>query len=295
MSLCSMTGYGRGTASVDGLRVEAEISSVNRKQLDVSISLPKSLSLFESRVAELVHRHIARGRITGDVVLNRSSAGKARGIRVDGDLAAAYLRALRTAGKKLELKDDLSISQLLTLPDVLVYDNRMEDSETLWAVMEKALTQAMENLLRMRRKEGQALQKELLSMVGRLRKMLAVIRRRAPAVVKVYRENLLARLAQAGLAGGGIPDDRLLKEIALFADRSDIAEELTRLESHFNQAEELLRKTESVGRTLDFLVQEMLREINTIGSKANDGQIARQVVSFKAELERIREQVQNIE
>ncbi|MFH0881017.1 MAG: YicC/YloC family endoribonuclease [Lentisphaerota bacterium] len=295
MSLCSMTGYGRGAAVENGLRIEVELSSVNRKQLDVCVSLPKSLSLFESRVFDLVHHQVSRGRVTGEVILSRSSRNKARGIRVDHELAKAYLHALRDGASKLGLKDDFSGHLLLDLPDVLVYEERIADLEALWPLLEKALKQAVDQLIQMRRKEGSNLKKELESQLKQLAAYLTVIRRHAPAVAKLFRKNLLARLEQAGLTGTKVPDERLLKEIALFADRSDISEEMTRLDSHLGQASELLKKSESVGRTLDFLVQEMLREINTIGSKANDGLIARQVVLFKAELERIREQVQNLE
>ncbi len=295
MSLMSMTG--RGTGSVGGrlARVEIELSSVNRKQLDVGVGLPRFLASFESRVQERIQRVLSRGRVSGEIRVTWAEAAQALGVRVDEARARAHVEAVRTAAKKMGLTDDLKASMLLSLPEVVVSEYRAADFEALWGVVEQALEMALTGLQAMRKKEGAALGRDLRARVKQLGGLAGEIGERAPGVVVTYRENLLKRIGEAlpgtDLAG----DERLLKEIALFADRSDITEERVRLDSHLKQVDDLLKKGGVVGRTLDFLVQEMGREINTIGSKANDGEITRRVIAFKTELERIREQVQNVE
>ncbi len=295
MSLMSMTGRGTGAAAARLARVEAELSSVNRKQLDVNVGLPRFLASFESRVQEKVQRAVSRGRVTGEIRVTWAASAQAAGVRVDEGLARAHVAALRASAKKLGLPDDLKASALLALPEVLVFEHRAVDIEALWPVVEKALAAALSNLRAMRKKEGAALGRDLRARLKQLTVLGREIGTRVPAVAATYRENLLKRLAEALPGADLAADERVLKEIALFADRSDITEEQVRLASHLKQAGHLLKTGGVVGRTLDFLVQEMGREINTIGSKANDGEITRRVISFKTELERIREQVQNIE
>ena len=294
MAFFSMTGFGRGIASAQGVRVEVELSSVNRKQLDILVNLPKYLAVLESRVHEKVHKALSRGRINVDFAIQRSSSSRAEAIRVDEELARVFVSDLKKAAARLGLKDDLGSSILLSLPDVVRYEQNGAAAATCWPLIERALDAAIKDLLKMRAREGVALQKDLRKRLLTLKKIVREIRAHAPRVISLYRDSLLSRLKQAGLTIEN-PDERLLRELALFADRSDITEELTRLDSHLEQANDLMKTTEAVGRSFDFLVQEMFREINTIGSKANDGTILRQVVAFKAELERIKEQVQNIE
>ncbi len=294
MNLCSMTGYGHGAAIAGGLKIEVELSSVNRKQLDLSINLPRTLGVLESRVHEAVRRVIARGRVTVDITVHRSARARAQSVRVDEPLAAAYLKALRRAAARLGLSGDFEARTLLALPDVLNCDQPDEEAERMWPLLARALDSGLAALRRMRAREGAALQRDLLRRVGALETHLRVVRKNAPAVVARYRRSLLARLEQAGFTWDK-PDERLLRELALFADKCDITEETTRLASHLRQARDLLRGREAAGRPLDFLLQEIMREINTIGSKANDAAILQRVVAFKAEVERIREQVQNIE
>lgn len=291
----SMTGRGTGAAAGRLARVEVELSSVNRKQLDVDVGLPRFLSSFESRVQELVQGRLSRGRVSGEIRVTWAEAAQAAGARVDLGLARATVTALRAAAKKLELPDDLKASALLSLPGLVALEHGERDLETLWPSVRKALDAALAKLQAMRKKEGAALARDLQGRLATLRTLVGEIAARAPGVAETYRANLLKRIA-AALPGTDLAgDERLLKEVALFADKADVAEELVRLESHFRQAAGLLKTGGVVGRTLDFLVQEMGREINTIGSKANDGEIARRVVACKAELERFREQVQNIE
>ena len=291
----SMTGRGAGAAFGRLARVEVELSSVNRKQLDVDVGLPRFLASFESRVQELVQSRLSRGRVTGEIRVTWAETAQASGAQVDVGLARATVAALRAAAKKLGLPDDLKASALLSLPGLVSFDRGGRDLEALWPSVRKALEAALAKLQAMRRKEGAALGRDLRGRLATLRKETAAIAARAPGVAEIYRANLLKRIGDA-LPGSDLAgDERLLKEVALFADKADVAEELVRLDSLFRQAAGLLKAGGVVGRALDFLVQEMGREINTIGSKANDGEIARRVVACKAELERFREQVQNLE
>jgi len=294
MSLRSMTGYGRGDASAKGLRVEVELNSVNRKQLEVRISLPRAWQSLESRVVELAQEAISRGQVSGSIVVHVSESLRAKSLQVNRALAGVYVAELRKIAKALKLKDDLSASLVLSLPEVVSYSGVDQDVDYVWPVMEKGMKAAIANLLVMRLKEGAALTHDLENRLKKLEAHLDCIRLEAPQVTERYREVLRKRLAQAGVPLD-VTDPVLTKDLALFADRSDITEEITRLESHLKQAYVLFKSREPVGRTLDFLAQEMFREINTIGSKANEVRITRQVIEFKTELERIREQVQNIE
>lgn len=294
VSLKSMTGCGRGSLFADGIKIEVEVSSVNRKQLDVSINLPRALSVLESRVYEEVHGALTRGRVSVEVLLHRSTRNLVQSIRIDEQLAGAYVKALRKTAKKLNLRDDLGGSLLLTLPDVLKYEQLEEETESVWPLIRKALQRALCKLMEMRVREGKELQRDLQERFGRLSRSLDHITRRAPEVTEKYRVGLMERLEKAGVVTQ-TDDEKLLREMAFFADRSDFTEEVTRLKSHFKQAAVLMKGNGTAGRSLDFLVQEMLREINTLGSKANDSEVSKQVVFFKTELERIREQVQNIE
>ena len=295
MNLMSMTGRGTGAAAGRNARVEAELSSVNRKQLDVNVAVPRFLASFESRIQEMIRRALSRGRVSGEIRVTWTESSRAAGVRVDAGLARGQVAALRAAARQLDLPDDLQASALLALPEVVVFERTAADLEPLWPAVARALGAALAGLQAMRRQEGAALGRDLRARLKQLRKGMAGIRKRAPAVAEAYRAALLKRIG-AALPGTDLADDeRLLKEIALFADKTDITEELVRLDSHLDQAAGLLRTGGAVGRPLDFLVQEMGREINTIGAKANDAAVARRIVAIKTELERFREQVQNIE
>jgi len=295
MSLMSMTGRGTGTAASRLARVEVELSSVNRKQLDVNVGLPRLLASFESRVQGQIQQAISRGRVTGEIRVTWSDTAPASTMRINERLARSHVGALRATARKLKLPDDLQASVLLTIPGVVDFERQSGNPESIWPLVEKALASALVSLRGMRQKEGAVLRRDLRARFKNLKTLERAIGALAPAVVAVYRKNLLKRISAALPESDLAGDERLLKEIALFADRSDITEERVRLDSHLKQADSLLKTGGVVGRTLEFLIQEMGREINTIGSKANDGQITRQVIAFKAELERIREQNQNIE
>lgn len=294
MALSSMTGFGRGKASSNGMRVEVELSSVNRKQFDVRVSLPRPLLTLESRIHELIHGKISRGCVTATVRITVCPEAAHGNVRVNTEAARAYIRQLRKAAAEQGLEDDLTAASLLQLPSVLGYEDRTEDTERVWQLLRRGLETALRGLLRMRAREGKALQADLDLRIHGLREPYEDIRRHAPAVVERYCRSLRSRMTKMGLSLDS-NDPVVVKEVALFADRSDISEEIVRLDSHMKQAIRLLKSSKPVGRTLDFLCQEMFREINTIGSKANDVGISRQVIRFKAELESIREQIQNVE
>jgi uncharacterized protein (TIGR00255 family) len=291
----SMTGYGWGESSHDGLKVTVELSSVNRKQSEVSISLPRDLEVLEAQIRDEVNRKLSRGRVTIRVSLHTAEGYEGARVQINKPLAQAYARELRAVAKELRLAGDLSVELLIRAPGVLDSNSKISDAEAMWPSVFKALSQALGDMLKMRAREGGHLKKDLSDRIGAMRKAVTRIRKEAPVVQKRYREQLIERIKTAGLQELQIDEERVSKEVVFFADRSDISEELTRLQSHFQQFDDCLKSGEPVGRTLDFLAQEMNREINTIGSKANDSLISREVVQLKTELEKFREQAQNVE
>lgn len=293
MALKSMTGFGEGAASVSGIRVTAEVSSVNRKQLDINVNLPRNLVTLDALVQSKVRAEFSRGRVSG-IIRVEAADGSAGSVKVDEKLAAQYVEGIRKAAKKLKLTDDLGSESIARLPGVVSVEQDNLDADHVSGVLEQALTKALKGLAKMRIAEGKALEKDLRERITLLDESVKEIRKLSESVVSSYREKLFQRLEDAGLEDLA-SDERVVKELAIFADRCDISEELTRLKSHLAQTRKLLRSSEPVGRTLDFLCQELFREINTVGSKANEVEITRLVVAFKTELERIREQVQNIE
>jgi uncharacterized protein (TIGR00255 family) len=293
MDLRSMTGHGRGEATRGAVRAEVELWSVNRRQLEARLALPRALSALEPRVQEALGRSLKRGCVSGTAKITASGSGR-RAARVEMDAARQYLGGLRRVARALGLKDDLSAQSLLAVPELVRCPSPADDPEAAWPALSQALARAVRGLVAMRREEGAALARDIGLRLARLRRLRLRIGALAPRVPARYRKRLLDRLREAGAAAAA-GSQELLREVALLADRSDISEELTRLDSHLGQAGGHLGRGGTVGRTLDFLCQEMFREINTAGSKANDAAISRQVVLFKAELERMREQVQNLE
>ncbi len=289
-----MTGYGRGECSQRGLKVTVEVSSVNRKQTEISVNLPRDLEVLEAQIRDLINQRVARGRVTVRLAIHAAKGGSSH-MRADAALARLYARELRALAKSLHLQDPVTLDMLARAPGVLQAEEQIAEAEELWPSVNKALDAALDVLLKMREREGAFLAKELKGRITFLRAGVARVQKLAPKVAERYRDQLLNRIKAAGLEAPGLDDARLVKEIFYFADRSDISEELTRLQSHFQQFDDCLKTAEPVGRTLDFLAQEINREINTLGSKANDSVISREVVLLKAELEKFREQVQNVE
>jgi uncharacterized protein (TIGR00255 family) len=291
----SMTGYGRGECTAKGARITVELNSVNRKQAEVSLSVPAELESIESDLRDLILASVSRGRVSGRVVLQYTGASRASAVAVNETQAKAYRRELSKLAKSLEIPDNLSLDSLLRLPGVLESAQPTLDAKAFRAPIKRALGQALEGLLSMREKEGGNLGRDLAKRLAKLRRIVKRVAKLAPDVLKHHRERLIERLKKANVDVPDMDDDRLLREIVYYTDRTDITEELTRLDSHFVQLEECLSDVVPVGRKLDFLAQEMFREINTIGSKANDANISSEVVTLKTELEKIREQVQNVE
>jgi uncharacterized protein (TIGR00255 family) len=291
----SMTGYGRGDCAREGFKVTVELSSVNRKQAEISVNLPREMEMLEAQMRDLINRHIARGRLTVRVSLH-AAAGKASArMHLNLPLAQAYARELSRLAKQLKLAGPVSLDHLVRAPGVFQTDEELADAEHLWPAVEKALKQALAALVKTREREGAHLAEDLGARVTLMQKCAIRVQTQAPQAAERYRQQLIERIKSAGLQAPAADDERLLKEVVFFADRSDISEELTRLQSHFQQFNDCVKSKEPVGRMLDFLAQEMNREINTIGSKANDALISREVVILKAELEKFREQAQNVE
>jgi uncharacterized protein (TIGR00255 family) len=290
----SMTGCGRGECVQDGFKITVEVQSINRKQADIQMDLPRDLEVLETSVRNTIHQAISRGRLTVKVLLHAPTGRNSARMHLNRPLARAYTQELRRLASELKLEGDVSLDHIIRAPGVFQTDEQLVQAEDFWPAVRKALQQALKALLKMRAQEGAHLAKDLSGRIRVMRQATTAIGKRAPRVAEQYRRQLMQRIQNAGLEIS-IDDDRLLKEVVLFADRADISEELTRLRSHFQQFADLAKSRAPVGRTLDFLAQEMNREINTIGSKANDGQISHAVVAFKAELEKFREQAQNVE
>ena len=250
----SMTGFGEGAASANGVCVVVELSSVNRKQLDVNIVLPRNLVALDAQVQERVRREFSRGRVSG-VVRVEAAAGAAGTVKIDGQLAAQYIEGIRRVAKTLKLADDLGAETIARLPGLVSVEQEKLDADHVAAVLDEAMGQALRGLAKMRAAEGKAMAADLRARLSLLEEGMKSIKASAPGVVVGYRAKLFQRLEDAGLDDLAA-DERMVKEIAIFADRCDISEELTRLKSHLAQARKLLRSTEPVGRTLDFLCQE---------------------------------------
>jgi len=290
-----MTGYGRGECSRNGFKVAVELSSVNRKQGEISVVLPRELEVLEAQIRDVLNRAISRGRVTARISLHAADGRASDRVRLNVPLARAYARELGRLSRDLKISGPITLDLLARAPGVFETGEEMAEAEDFWPAVETALQKALATLLKMREREGSHLARDLAARITTMRKSTALVQKQAPLVQKRYREQLLQRVQNAGLEAPAPDDERLLKEIVYFADRSDISEELTRLQSHFQQFDDCLNSSEPVGRTLDFLAQEMNREINTVGSKANDSLISRAVVTLKTELEKFREQAQNVE
>lgn len=290
-----MTGYGRGECARDGFNVTVELSSVNRKQAEISVNLPRELEMLEPRLREAILHEVSRGRVTGRVTVHAGDGKSSARMHLNVSLAKAYAHELGKLAKELKLPGPVTLDQLVRAPGVFQTDEELAETEDLWPAVDKALRAALAAMVAMRKREGAHLGKDLAARVVVMRKCVERVAKQAPKSAERYRQQLIERIKTAGLPAPATDDERLLKEVVFFADRSDVSEELTRLQSHFKQFEDCARSKEPVGRTLDFLAQEMNREINTIGSKANDALISGEVVTLKAELEKFREQAMNVE
>lgn len=293
----SMTGYGRAAVEREGRQLTLELKSVNHRFLDIAPRIPRSLGFLEDEMRRRIGTRVARGHV--DVFATyRNLREDARTVQVDRGLFLAYRRALaQLAGEEgvdgEALADDRSLMKLAKLPDVLVVTEAEEDQEALAALMDQGLDQALDMLCQMRRREGEALKADMLGQLEGLRGLVEAIRARYPQTVAQYQARLKERMEE--LLSTPVEEARLLQEVALMADRSAISEELVRLDSHIAQMREAMDSGQPVGRKLDFIVQELNREVNTISSKSQDIPITQAVVAAKAQIEKLREQVQNVE
>lgn len=287
----SMTGFGRGTASADDWEVTVHLTSVNRKSLEVALSLPREWQAFEPELATMVRQNAVRGRVQVSVEVNGVRSGA---LNWDEQAVDAVLDRLATLADRRGAKFSVTPEVLLQVAQLSRSEALVLESDRALSLIREALQQALTEFVATRDREGGALAADIMERARALSDHAEAIAAQSPATVQSYRELLLQRLRQAGL-DLDLDDERVLKEIALFADRIDISEEITRVRSHLEHLKQLCGESEPVGRKAEFVLQEIAREVHTIGSKANDLEIARRVIEFKNEIERIREQVQNVE
>lgn len=289
----SMTGYGRCEETVGGRRITVELKSVNHKYFEFSPRVTRGYGFLEDKLKTYVQSRVARGKI--DLFLSIETLEDADVIvSVNHSLAAGYIAALREITERYKLPDTVTVNSLSRYSDIFSVHKAPEDEEAIWAAVKTVLEKAVDAFIAMRETEGRRLYDDVMSRAAVILELVGKIEARSPETVKEYRERLEAKLREV-LSDTTIDEQRILTEAAIFADKVAVAEEAVRLRSHFEQLKALLNAEEPSGRKMDFLVQEMNRETNTIGSKASDSQIAYMVVDIKAEIEKIREQIQNIE
>ena len=291
--IMSMTGYGGAKGEKNAIVVSAELKSVNNRYLDTSVRLPKSCLFAEEAVRSAVQNHISRGKVDVFISVDTSRAEEVT-IAVNEPLAAAYVRAVKEVSEKFSLKDDLTALSLLRFPEVISTEKSDTDRDAVTAAICEVLERALTEYDTMRAREGEKLRQDLMGKLADMEEKVAFVEARSPETVKEYRQKLLSRMQEV-LGDAGVEEARILQEAAIYADKVAVDEETVRLRSHIAQFRLMLEGGSPVGRKLDFLVQEMNREINTTGSKCADKDIAETVIAMKAELEKIREQIQNIE
>lgn len=288
-----MTGYGRAEKAADAFDLTVEIRAVNHKYFEFSTRLPRALLFAEDGLKKLCQSRISRGKVDLFVTLVDRGASDAV-VEVDHALAKGYLAALKELRETYDLPGEISAAVLARFPDLLTVRRADVDEETMWAALEETTSRALDDFIAMRAREGEKLAQDVLARKDLLLEQVAFVEARAPETVAAYRARLEDKMREL-LGDTAVDEQRLLTECALFADKIAVDEETVRLRSHFKQMESLFAQQGPIGRPLDFLVQEMNRETNTIGSKCQNVEIAHTVVAMKAEIEKIREQIQNIE
>lgn len=292
--LKSMTGYGRGEVEAEGKQISIELKSVNHRYLEINLKQPKKYIKLEERIRKTVAKYLNRGHLEIFVRV-KNTEQRDTNVKVNVEFAKQYYQALKELGDSLGVENDISLEKIISLPEIISIEESEEDIELIWPYYSKILEEALLENLKMREEEGKNLQIDLLQRVENLKAIKSKIETRSPEVVKEYKEKLTQRIEELLESKEILNEEKLENEVAYFSDRASITEELVRLDSHFEQFNKITELDGPVGRKLDFLIQEMNREVNTIGSKANDKEISANVVEMKAEIEKIREQVQNIE
>lgn len=289
----SMTGYGREQKIIDGRDITIEIKSVNHRYYEFSARVPRIYGYLEEKLKAFIKNSISRGKVEVNVTINNLN-GRETSINIDRAMAKGYINALNEANEELGLENDVTLSTLIKFSDIFNVQKVMEDEEKIWSDVSDVASSALEKFILMRQTEGESLKNDLLLKISNIEEILLSVDKFAPKTAENYREKLYAKLREV-LGDSNIDDQRILTEAAIFAEKIAIDEESVRLKSHLNQFRDLLQTDDPVGRKLDFLVQEINREINTMGSKAQDLEITKCVVNMKSEVEKIREQIQNIE
>ena len=289
----SMTGYGSAKGTVEGMEIRVELKSVNNRYLDTAVRLPRSFLFAEEMVKTLVQRHISRGKVDVFVSVDSSAAGDMT-VKVNEGLLKGYVDAIRHIAVEYGLADDLTAQSVSRFPDVLTVEKKDLDADAISAGMEVIVEEALRDFDAMRTREGEKLRDDVLSRLETIRGLVAQVEEKAPDTVTAYRRRLEQKMAEV-LSTAGIDENRILAEAAIFADHIAVDEETVRLKSHMSQLTGMINGNSPTGRKIDFLIQEFNREANTIGSKCQNSEIAHVVVDLKSEIEKIREQIQNIE
>lgn len=289
----SMTGYGRAVSEIGGYEISVEIKSVNHRYFEPSLRVPRIYLFLEEKVKSLLQSKISRGKIDVNVFIKKTDGSDVT-VKIDGALASQYIDALRGVSDELSLQDDLRLSALLRFNDIFSVDKAEEDEEAITSAVLTVAEEAFDSFNEMRKTEGEKLKADVLSRIAKIESLSADIDERTEKSVEAYRERLFKKLSEV-LENRNIDEARILQEAAIFSDKVCVSEETVRLKSHIAQFREIAEKKEPVGKKLDFLVQEINREINTTGSKCQDITITQTVIDLKSEVEKIREQIQNVE
>ncbi|MCQ2463812.1 MAG: YicC family protein [Clostridia bacterium] len=289
----SMTGFGRAQDVIDTMSITVEIKSVNHRYFEFNSRVPRVYGFLDEKLKNYIQTRVARGKVECFVQIEELESENCV-VSVNHSLAAGYIAALREIAERYDLKNDISATSVSRYPDIFVVHKQEEDEDRIWEAVKKVTGEAVDSFVAMREREGEKLKNDLLSRSETILEYVSFIEERSPQTVKEYNEKLVKRMEEL-LADAQVDEQRLLTEAAIFADKIAVDEETVRLRSHISQLHEFMEYKEAMGRKLDFLIQEMNREANTIGSKAQDVEIARKVIAIKAEIEKIREQAQNIE
>ncbi len=289
----SMTGFGRGHKVLNGRDITVEIRAVNHRYYEFSARLPRSLGYVEDKLKSMLQGRINRGKVEVSVLVCNVAAADEK-ITINKEIVRDYVEALRSVKDEFSLQDDLSLSNILRIPDAFTVVKEETDEEQLWEDIKSAAEEALDHFIAMREAEGERMKQDVISRLDRIEEWVGTVEQRSPMIVEEYRRKLYDKMCEV-LESTSIDENRILMEAGIFSEKTAVDEETVRLRSHIAQFRTMLESGEPVGRKLDFLVQEMNRETNTIGSKVQDIEVTRIVVDQKSEIEKIREQIQNIE
>ncbi len=289
----SMTGFGRAVRELDGYVISVELKSVNHRYFEFSVRCPRQYGFIEDKIKSFINSRVSRGKVECYISIEALNT-EAASVVVNNTLATAYVSALKEIAQSYDLKEDFGAGTISRFPDVLVVKKADEDEERIWSLVKSVAEEAVDKFIEMRTTEGQRLYDDVYSRSEFILDCVSFVEDRSPQTVREYNDKLVERVHEL-LGDVSLDEGRILQEVAVYADKVAVAEETVRLRSHIEQLRAFLNSEEAVGRKMDFLVQEINRETNTIGSKCNDVEIARKVVDMKAEIEKIREQIQNIE